>query len=97
MYGEPKNGIVLSVQETHWALRGGQMTRFHAPPYRAENGNLGNFEAVDRNGTVFAPKQFLYEKVATGMENLKTQSLWRCNNRTGIYGPGNHPVSFTAV
>ena len=24
--------------------------------YRAENGTLGNFEAVEHNGTVFAPK-----------------------------------------
>ena len=30
---------------------------------RAENGNLGNFEAVENNGTAYAPKQCLYQKV----------------------------------
>ena len=63
--------------------------------YRAENGTLGNFEAVDHNGTVFAPKQCLYQKVAMYMENPKMQSLSRCNKRTGRYGPANNPVSFT--
>ena len=38
---------------------------------RAERGNLGNFEAVESNGTAFAPQQCLYKKVAVGMENLK--------------------------
>ena len=36
---------------------GRRMTRVHAPPYRADIGNLGNFEDVDHNGTVFAAKQ----------------------------------------
>ena len=39
--------------------------------YRAENGNLGNFEAVENDGTTFEPKQCLYQKVAVGMENPK--------------------------
>ena len=38
---------------------------------RADNGNLGGFEAVDHNVTAFAPKQCLYQKVAMGMENPK--------------------------
>ena len=50
---------------------GQQITRVHTPPYRADNGNLGNFEAVDPYGTVFAPKQCLYQKVAMGTQNLK--------------------------
>ena len=47
--------------------------------YRAENANLGKFEAVENNGTAFAPKQCLYEKAAGGMENPKMQSASRCN------------------
>ena len=70
---------------------------FHVPPYRADNGNLGNFKVFDRNGTVFAPMQCLYQKVATDMENLNMQSLCRCNKRTGLYWPENYPVSCTAV
>ena len=62
---------------------------------RAENGNLGNFEAVDHNGTAFTPKQCLYQKVAMGMENPKMQSPSLCNKRTGRYGPANNPDSYT--
>ena len=35
--------------------------------YRAGNANLGKFEAVENNGTAFAPKQCFYQKVAVGM------------------------------
>ena len=59
--------------------------------YRAENGNLGKFEAVENNGTAFAPKQCLYQKVAVGMENPKMQSPSWCNKRTGRYGSENNP------
>ena len=48
-----------------------QITRFRPPPYKADNGNFGNFETFDHHGTVFAPKQSLHQKVAVGMENLK--------------------------
>ena len=53
--------------------------------YRAENGNLGKLEAVEHNGTAFAPKQSLYQKVTVVMENSKMQSPSRCNNRIGLY------------
>ena len=48
-----------------------EITRFHVTSYVAEYGNLVNFEGFDRSGTVFAPKECLYEKVAMGMEILK--------------------------
>ena len=64
--------------------------------FRAENGNLGNFEGVEKNGTAFAPKQSLYQKVAVGMENPKMQSPSRFNKSTGRYNPGNNLVSCTA-
>ena len=37
--------------------------------YRTKNANLGIFEAVEKHGTAFAPKQCSYQKVAGGMEN----------------------------
>ena len=55
--------------------------------YSAENSNLANLEAVENNGTDFAPKQYLHQKVAVGMENPKMQPPSRCNKRTGRYGP----------
>ena len=36
-----------------------------------EYGNLVNFEALDHNGTVFAPTQCSYQKIGMGMENQK--------------------------
>ena len=61
--------------------------------YGAEIGNLGNFEAVENNGTTFAPKQWLYQKVDVDMENSKIQPPSRCNKRTGRYGWANNPDS----
>ena len=63
--------------------------------YRAEIGNVGNFEAVENNGTSYAPKQCLYQKVAMDMENPKMQSFSRCYKRTGRYGRVINPDSFT--
>ena len=63
---------------------------------KADDGNLGNLEAVDHNGTVFAPKQCLYAKVAMGMENPKILLPSRCNKRTWRYCSANNPDSCTA-
>ena len=63
--------------------------------YRAENGNFGNFEAAENNGTAFAPQQGFYQNVAVGMENPKMQSPFWCNERSRRNGPGNTPASCT--
>ena len=39
--------------------------------YRADNGHLRNFGATYRHGTVFTPKQRLYQKEAMRKESLK--------------------------
>ena len=62
---------------------------------KPKKGKLGIFEAVEENGTVFAPSQCLHLNVVMGMENLKMQSLSPCNKRTVRYGPANNPVSCT--
>ena len=67
-YGEPKNVIIESVEKVYGPLRILQSTRFHAAPYWTDSANLEKLLAADHNG---APKQCLYEKEATGMENLK--------------------------
>ena len=64
--------------------------------YITQYANLGISDAVERNGTVFEPKQCLYRKVAEGMENPEMQSASRCNKRTGRYGPANNTVSCNA-
>ena len=60
-----------------------------------ENGNFWIFEAVEDIGTVFTPRQYFLQMVTMGMENLKMQSLSKCNKRTGRFGPAKNAVSCT--
>ena len=48
---------------------GPQSTPFHGGQYRAENGNIRNFGHTNPHGTVFAPKQWSYQKEAMSMES----------------------------
>ena len=56
-----------SVITTAWK----QSTPFHGGEYRAQNGNMRNFGPTNPLGTALVPKQWLYEKEATGMESPK--------------------------
>ena len=49
---------------------GVQTSRFYLAPYRADNGNLRKFGVTYRYGTMFAPKECLYQKEAMWMESL---------------------------
>ena len=55
--------------------------------YRAKNGKLGKLERTCDHGTVFAPKKYLYQKEATGMERPEMYSASRWNNSTYLRGP----------
>ena len=57
--------------------------------YSAENGNLRKFGWTYRNGTVFAPRQYLYQKEDKGMERLEMYSPTRCKNPSYLLGPSN--------
>ena len=70
-----------------------QTTSSHLTNYRAENGNLWKSGSTFRHGTVFPPKQCLYQKEATGMESPKMHSSSRCKNRTYLCGTSNYLVS----
>ena len=61
---------------------GRKATQFQVSEYRAENGNLQKSGSTFRHGTVFSPKQYLYQEEATGMESTKMHSSSRCKNRT---------------
>ena len=63
-----------------------QTTQSHVSQYRAENRNLRKSGSTFHHGTVFAPKQRLYEKIATGMESSKMHFSSRCKNRTYLCG-----------
>ena len=54
----------------------------------AENGNLGNFEAVENNDTSFAPKQCLYEKVAVDRADSGNWQKFEATFRHGtVFAP----------
>ena len=50
--------------------------------YRAKNGKFGKLGRTYGHGTVFAPRKYLYQKEATGMERPEMYSVSRCNNPT---------------
>ena len=47
---------------------GRQNTPSRGRQYRAQNGKFGKLGRTYGHGTVFAPKKYLYQKEATGME-----------------------------
>ena len=60
---------------TNLTSAGLQTTPSQVSQYRAKNGNLRKSGSTFFHGTVFAPKQCLYQKQATGMESLKMYSF----------------------
>ena len=65
--------------------------------YRAQKGKFGKLGRTYGHGTVFAPRKYLYQKEATGMERPEMYSVSRCNNPTYLCGPSKYPVSRDAV
>ena len=61
---------------------GRQNTPSRGRQYRAQNGKLGKLGRTYGHGTVFAPRKYLYQKEATGMERPEMYSVGRCNNPT---------------
>ena len=50
--------------------------------YRAQNAKFGKLGRTYGHGTMFAPRKYLYQKEATGMERSEMYSVSRCNNPT---------------
>ena len=70
-----------------------QTTPSQVSQYMAENGNLHKSGFTFCRGTVFAPKECLYQKEATGMECLKMYSASQCKNCTYVCRPANYTIS----
>ena len=49
---------------------------------RAQNGKFGKLGRTYVHGTVFAPRKYLYQKEAMGMQRQEMYSVSRCNNHT---------------
>ena len=73
--------IVLVGADTVLTTVWKQSTPFHWG-YRAQNSNMRKFGLTYRHGTALAPKYWLYEKEATGMESSKMYYPSRCRYRT---------------
>ena len=89
--------IPLVGAKTPLTCAGRQTTPSQERRNRAENGNLRNFGRIHRLGTVCAPRQYLYQKTARGMESQELYSFSRGRNPSYLCGPSNYPVSREAV
>ena len=74
-----------------------QIIPFHRGWYKAPNGNVRKFGPNNPHGTVFAPKEWLYRKEATGMESPKMYCPSRCRHRTYLRVEAKYPVSWGVV
>ena len=92
-----QNCIPLVGAKTSLTCAGLQTTPSQVSQYRAENGNLWKPVSTFYHGTVYSPKQRLYQKEATGMESLKMYSSHRCKNLTYLCGTANDPISGKSV
>ena len=84
--------IHLVGTKTQLTCAGRQTTPCKGRMYRAENGNLCKLGWTYRHGAVFASRQYLYQKEATGMERVEMYSVSQCKNPTYLCGPSNYPV-----
>ena len=66
---------------------GRHFTQCRGTQYRAQKGKFGKLGWTYLHGTVFAPRKYLYQKEATGMERPEMYSVSRFNNPTELCGP----------
>ena len=76
---------------------GPQNTPPRGRQYRAKNGKLRKLGRTYLLGTVFAPRKYLHQKEATGMERPEMYSASLCNYPTYLCGPSKYPASREAV
>ena len=89
--------ISLVGAETPFTCAGRQTTPSQGRRYRAENGNLRKLGMIYGLDTVFAPKQYSYQKGTRGMEGPYKHFRIRCKNPCSLCGWSNYPVSKEAV
>ena len=76
---------------------GHQNTWSRGRQYRVQNGKLGKLGRTYCQGTVFAPRKYLHQKEAKGIERPEMYSACRCNNPTYLCGPSKYQISREAV
>ena len=65
--------------------------------YRTKNGYIRNFVHPNHHGTAFAPKQWLYQNEATGMESSQMCCPRRCRESTYQCRVVKYPATWGAV
>ena len=65
--------------------------------YRAQYRKMHKLCRTILHGTILAPRKYLYQKEATGMERPEMYSVSGCNNPTYLCGPSKYPISREAV
>ena len=92
-----QKGIRRVGSKTILTCAGCQTNPSQGRQYRVENEKFRKMEWTYRHGTVFAPRQYLYQKEATVMERPEMYSASRWNNPTYLCGLSNYPISIDAV
>ena len=89
--------IALVGADTVLIRAGPQITSCHGDLHRVQKENMRKFGLTNPHDTAFAPKQWLYQKEATGMESSKMYFHSRCRYRTHQCGAANYPVSWGII
>ena len=89
--------IPLVGAKTILTCAGRQITPSRGRQYSAQYGKLRKLGGTYRHGTVFAPRQYLYQKEATGMERPEMYSASRCKNHIYLCQSLKYPDSMEAV
>ena len=89
--------IPIIVAKNPVTCAGDQTAPSQGSRYMAENAKLRKMGWTYRHGTVFAPRQYVYEKDDKGMERPEMYSPIRCKNPSNLCGPSNYPVSRVSV
>ena len=74
--------ILLVGAITPLTCAGLQNTPSRGRQYRAQNGKLGKLGRTYCHGTKFAPRKYLHQKEATGLDRPDVYAASRCNNPT---------------
>ena len=94
---ESPKRVPLVDAKTSLTCAGLQTIASHVSQYRTENENVRKSGSTFSHGTVFTPKQCLYQKEATGMDSPKMYFSSRCKNLTYQCVTANDPFSSKAV
>ena len=97
VYMECPKCIPLVGAKTSLTCSGLQTTPSQVSQCRTGNGNFQKSGSTLSHGTMYAPKQCLYQKEATSMESLKMYSSHRCKNLTYLCGTANNPITSIPV